>query len=53
MAVDVTNDHIGIGIVQGMSVIERELSIWRYVDRSESDTANVDGGYIDIVVLGQ
>ena len=42
MAVEVTNDHIGIVIVQGIWVIKLELSDWWFVDRSCGDTADVD-----------
>ena len=51
MAVEVANDHIGIVIVQGMWVIKLELSSWLYVDRSDGDTADVDGEYLNVVVL--
>ena len=52
MAIDVTNDHIGIVIVQGIWVIKLELSSWWFVDRSYGDTANVDGEDLNVVVLG-
>ena len=29
-----------------------ELSSWWFVDRSYGDTANVDGEYLNVVVLG-
>ena len=43
MAVEVANDHIGVVIIQGIWVIKLELSSWWFVDRSDGDTANVDG----------
>ena len=52
MAIEVANDHIGIVIVQGIWVTKLELSSWWFVDRSYSDTANVDGEYLNVVVLG-
>ena len=52
MAVEVANDHIGIVIVQGIWVIKLELSRWRFVDRRDGDTADVDGEYLNVVVLG-
>ena len=52
MAIEVANDHIGIVIVQGIWVIKLELSSWWFVDRSYGDTANVDGEYLNVVVLG-
>ena len=52
MAIEVTNDHIGIVIVQGIWVIKLELSSWWFVDRSYGDTANVDGEDLNVVVLG-
>ena len=53
MAIEVTNDHTGIVIlVQGIWVIKLELSSWWVVDRSYSDTANVDGEDLNVVVLG-
>ena len=52
VAIEVANDHIGIVIVQGIWVIKLELSSWWFVDRSYDDTANVDGKYLNVVVLG-
>ena len=52
MAVEDATDHIGIVIVQGICVIKLELSSWWFVDRSDGDTADVDGEYINVVVLG-
>ena len=52
MAIEVANDHIGIVIVQGIWVIKLELSSWWFVDRRYGDTANVDGEYLNVVVLG-
>ena len=52
MAVEVANDHIDIVIVQGIWVIKLELSSWWFVDRSDGDTADVDGEYLNFVVLG-
>ena len=52
MAIEVTNDHIGIVIVQGIWVIKLELSRLWFVDRSYGDTVNVDGEYLNVVVLG-
>ena len=52
MAVEIANDHIGIVIVQGIWVIKLELSSWWFVDRSDGDIANVDGEYLNFVVLG-
>ena len=52
MAVEVANDHIDIVIVQGIWVIKLELSSWWFVDRSDGYTADVDGEYLNVVVLG-
>ena len=52
MAIEVTNDHIGIVIVKGIWVIKVELSSLWFVDRSYDDTANVDGEDLNVVVLG-
>ena len=49
MAVEIANEHIGIAIVQGIWVIKLELSSWWFVDRSDSDTADVDGEYLNVV----
>ena len=53
MAVEVANDHVGSVIVQGIWVIKLELSSWFFfLDRSDGDTADVDGEYLNVVVLG-
>ena len=54
MAVEIANDHIGVVIliVQGIWVIKLELSSWWFVNRCDGDTANVDGEYLNVVVLG-
>ncbi len=55
MAIEVTNDHIGIviNLVQGIWVIKLELSSWWwFVDRSHGHTADVDGEDLNVVVLG-
>ena len=52
MAIEVTNDHMGIVKVQGIWVIKVELSSWWSVDSSYGDTANVDGDHLNVVVLG-
>ena len=52
MAVEVANDHIDIVIVQGIWVIKLELSSWWFVDIRDGDTADVDGEYLNVVVLG-
>ena len=51
LAVEIANDHIGVVIVQGIWVIKLELSSWWFVDRCDGDTANVDGEYLNVVVL--
>ena len=38
MTIEVANDHTGIVTVQGIWVINLELSIWWFVDRSDGDT---------------
>ena len=50
--IEVANNNLGIVIVQGIWVNKLELFIWWFVDRSDGDTANVDGEYIKVVVLG-
>ena len=52
VAVVIANHHIGIVIVQGIWVIKLELSSWWFVNRSDGDTANVDGEYLNVVVFG-
>ena len=52
MAIEAAIDHIGIVIVQGIWVIKLELSSWSFVDISYGDIANIDGEYLNIVVLG-
>ena len=52
MAVEIANGHIGVVIVQGIWVIKLELSSCWFVDRCDGDTANVDGEYLNVVVLG-
>ena len=57
MAVEVANDHIGSvrPIVNIIWVIKLELYnyiiVW-VVDRSDVDTANGDGEYLNLIVLG-
>ena len=52
VAIEVANEHFGIIIVQGIWVVKLELSSWWFVDRRYGDTANVDGEYLNVVVLG-
>ena len=52
MAVGVDNNHIVVVIVQGIWVIKLELSNWWFVDISYGDTDDVDGEYLNVVVLG-
>ena len=52
VAVEIAIDHIAIVVVQGIWVIKLELCSWWVVDRSDGDATNVDGEYLNVVVLG-